>query len=1327
LHPGGTALAFKPTASWVATPNDITHEKITEEAIKELIEDEHYIPGISRITPSMRKAIDRIKEGNVNTDLSSDFFVGEAHATEERFAGAQERLKGNFQRMMDYLSDSFFYNRPDNSREALGTSLHTIQDFYAHSNWVERGMINTNPVLGRPNQNFDPSSIAASNEATCIDCQKCSTCNRNNATSRLTSAFYGLYPTSTKPAGKCSHGAKAIQQSVPNPLFLIDPIHQPAFVTITVHPDTTEYSSAVGGISKDDFDCDDAPHADFHVLAARYAKKATKEYLVEVVKNASGMTTKKLDKLFGVNRGLAFSVDTTGSMGSSIAGVRQELINIVNSRRGTDLEPSKYVLMPFNDPSVGPLTVTEDPDQFIAAINGLYANGGDDCPELAQTGMLQALDALDEGSEMMMVTDASAKDDNLAGSVRALAESKDVKITTIATGSCSPIDPEYYRTASETGGQVFVISPYETANITKLADFVMRPNAIELLSITDAMSGLAKTYTVPMDSTMTRVTFSVSGTSNVSLKRPDGSTVQPTDANVSTASVSNGAIFSIVNPAQGNWTVTANGTGNLSVRVSGESLLDFSSFNFVEFAGGMSHEGWARISGSPIAHSPSMVTANISAQPVSAAQFELRGSDGTLLQPLSLAELPAPTELPEDLAGTPLSKKYFGQMTLPDSPFLVYAVGTDINGQRFQRLLPGVIKPRSLKVLAQPLSEVHPGQMTDYTFLVQNYGPTSVFQVSVTDERGYVKSVSPGFVRLGTNESKPINVRIQPPADAAIQTIDGLTLSAQDAKNPDASNSAVVKTRVAPVDPVQLGTVTATPVGGDGDAILEAGEDGSLTVQLTNQGGSPATNISTTIATLTPGVEIIAGESAYPDLAPSGSGLNSTPFTFKLSGDIACRQNINFMLLVRHEGSAGPTIYNFTVPTGPPVEPSGPPTTTSFSGPTAIIPHDAAGVDIPLQVSGLSGITSDLNFRLDSLDYGYIGSLEITLTSPQGTSVRLIDQTWDGASSFRGTLLDDEGGGPPIRGIGYYDAPYTGTYTPVNPLASFQGENPNGTWVLSIRDPYYSYYYSGVVNGFSLILSTVQPTGCDGVVIPPGNTADISVRHIATPEPVLSGSQVTLTTTVTNNGPGAADALQVSNNLPSGATLVSCTATNGGVCGGSGNNRVITFNSLPAGVSATINIVAVVKCDLANETVFTDTATASSSTPDPNPTNNSSTAMVRVSNPAPLISNASVSKAELWPANHKMVDVTVNYDLADNCGTPTSNLSIGSNEPINGGGDGNTSADWEVVNAHLVRLRAERSGNGNGRIYTITITATDSVGNPSNQTVTVKVPKSQGK
>jgi uncharacterized lipoprotein YddW (UPF0748 family) len=110
---------------------------------------------------------------------------------------------------------------------------------------------------------------------------------------------------------------------------------------------------------------------------------------------------------------------------------------------------------------------------------------------------------------------------------------------------------------------------------------------------------------------------------------------------------------------------------------------------------------------------------------------------------------------------------------------------------------------------------------------------------------------------------------------------------------------------------------------------------------------------------------------------------------------------------------------------------------------------------------------------------------------------------------------------------------------------------------------------------------------------------------------------------------------------------------------------------------------------------------------------------------APVISGASVDKPTVEQNNHKMTDVVVSYTVKDNVDPEpliVTSLSVESNEPENGLGDGDTGPDWEIVDAHHVRLRAERSGTGDGRIYTITITAVDSKGNRSSTTVTVTVP-----
>jgi hypothetical protein len=109
---------------------------------------------------------------------------------------------------------------------------------------------------------------------------------------------------------------------------------------------------------------------------------------------------------------------------------------------------------------------------------------------------------------------------------------------------------------------------------------------------------------------------------------------------------------------------------------------------------------------------------------------------------------------------------------------------------------------------------------------------------------------------------------------------------------------------------------------------------------------------------------------------------------------------------------------------------------------------------------------------------------------------------------------------------------------------------------------------------------------------------------------------------------------------------------------------------------------------------------------------------------APAVSAATVDKPSLWPPDHQMETVTVNYTATDNCSVNCV-LSVTSNEPINGLGDGDASPDWIIVDAHHVQLRSERGGLGNGRIYTITVTCSDPAGNTVVRTVTVRVPKNQ--
>jgi hypothetical protein len=106
---------------------------------------------------------------------------------------------------------------------------------------------------------------------------------------------------------------------------------------------------------------------------------------------------------------------------------------------------------------------------------------------------------------------------------------------------------------------------------------------------------------------------------------------------------------------------------------------------------------------------------------------------------------------------------------------------------------------------------------------------------------------------------------------------------------------------------------------------------------------------------------------------------------------------------------------------------------------------------------------------------------------------------------------------------------------------------------------------------------------------------------------------------------------------------------------------------------------------------------------------------------APSMSAVIATPATINVPNHRMIDIALAYTTSDVTGVPACSVSVTSNEPINGPDDGNTTVDWQVLDAKHVRVRAERSGVGSGRIYSITVECTDASGNATSRTATVTV------
>jgi 6-phosphogluconolactonase (cycloisomerase 2 family)/Zn-dependent membrane protease YugP len=138
----------------------------------------------------------------------------------------------------------------------------------------------------------------------------------------------------------------------------------------------------------------------------------------------------------------------------------------------------------------------------------------------------------------------------------------------------------------------------------------------------------------------------------------------------------------------------------------------------------------------------------------------------------------------------------------------------------------------------------------------------------------------------------------------------------------------------------------------------------------------------------------------------------------------------------------------------------------------------------------------------------------------------------------------------------------------------------------------------------------------DLVAYPPrmASNADLSVAISASSPNVVAGQNVTYTISVTNNGPDPA-AATVTDSLPTGFSVVSCTATGNGACIGS--SAAASFYLLQSGETQTVTLVASTSLSIPDGTVTTNTVSISnSSAVDPNAANNSASVNVTVAQPS---------------------------------------------------------------------------------------------------------------
>ncbi|MDP1818875.1 MAG: hypothetical protein Q8K58_03170 [Acidimicrobiales bacterium] len=230
-----------------------------------------------------------------------------------------------------------------------------------------------------------------------------------------------------------------------------------------------------------------------------------------------------------------------------------------------------------------------------------------------------------------------------------------------------------------------------------------------------------------------------------------------------------------------------------------------------------------------------------------------------------------------------------------------------------------------------------------------------------------------------------------------------------------------------------------------------------------------------------------------------------------------------------------------------------------------------------------------------------------------------------------------------------------------------------------------SYFWRAFYSGDANNLPVGGACGAPGEtsVFNPG--ADLSIAKTCDPGPVAPSSIINCTVTVSNAGPGTAQSVVVSDDLPAGVALVGTPAGPGFTCG-TGDPFICTMPSLAANATATFTYSVQVH-DVAPGSSLTNTATVSSATADPGPRPNTARATTSV-----VRCTISGAGDILGTAGNDVICGSPGADRIAGLGGDDIIFGLGGNDQITGG-DGNDVLLGGDGSDQLV------GANGNDRLY----------------------------
>ncbi|XP_041856289.1 hemicentin-1 [Melanotaenia boesemani] len=377
---------------------------------------------------------------------------------------------------------------------------------------------------------------------------------------------------------------------------------------------------------------------------------------------------------------LTFVFDVTGSMYDDLKQVIEGASRILEKTLSRRTRPIKnFVLVPFHDPDIGPVSITTDPKKFQQDLQELFVQGGGDCPEMSIGAIKKALEVSLPGSFIYVFTDARAKDYRLKRDVLRLVQLRQSQVVFVLTGDCGDRSQPGYRAyeeiAATSSGQIFHLDKQQVNEVLKWVEETVQAMKVHLLS-SNHDSAQENKWEVPFDPSLREVTVSLSGLApQIELSDPFGRVVGVQQGLKELLNIPNSArVINLKFPRPGAWNLKVSCSGRHTLRVTGVSNLDFrAGFSTVPVSE-FNHTRERPIKGLP-AHV--MLKCSGLKPPGYLSHVELMSGSGR-----SLRTIPVP--LPSDLGQQGLWS--LPEFHTPQQSFFIKVTGKDEEGFRFQRL-----------------------------------------------------------------------------------------------------------------------------------------------------------------------------------------------------------------------------------------------------------------------------------------------------------------------------------------------------------------------------------------------------------------------------------------------------------------------------------------------------------------------------------------------------------------------------------------------------------------------------------------------------------------